>query len=267
MKRLRSLSMFIVAFFLVAVLLGGCSIGGKQSGDLLDTIKERGTIKVGTEGTYKPFSFHDAKTNKLTGFDVEIIEEVAKRIGVKVQFVETPWDGMLSSLQTKKIDLIANEVGVKEDRKKKFDFSKPYTQSYAEIVVHKDNQEIKGVKDLKNKTAGQTLTSNYGDYARDAQAKVQGYEDMISAMKDVAAKRIDASINDRLAIAEMLKEQNLPLKVVGEPIEKVDIAFPVPKGNPQLIAEINRAIDSMRKDGTLKSISEKYFGQDVTQVK
>ncbi|SHE46545.1 cystine transport system substrate-binding protein [Seinonella peptonophila] len=266
MSRLRMLGFSLLSvMILLSVVLTGCSVEKKAEGDLLDQIKKRGTILIGTEGTYSPFSFHEKKGNKLTGFDVEIAEELAKRIGVKAQFVETPWDGMLSSLQTGKIDIVANQVGVKEERKKKFDFTNPYTISYAEIVVHKDNQTIKGVADIKGKTAGQTSTSNYGKYARDAKAEVKVYEDMMSAMWDVANKRIDVSINDRLAIAEMMKKEKLPLKVVGEPIEKVEIAFPVEKGNPKLLAELNRALDEMRKDGTLKEISEKYFGKDITQ--
>jgi cystine transport system substrate-binding protein len=245
------------------LFLSGCSVN--KQGDLLSTIKERGTIRIGTEGTYKPFSFHDEKTDQLTGFDVEVAKEVAKRMGVKAEFVEIPWDGMLTSLQTKKIDMVANQVGVKPERKEKFDFSIPYTVSYAQIVVHKDNQEIKGIEQVKGKRAGQTPTSNFGKMAKDAGATIVAYEDMMSAMKDVAAKRIDFSMNDRLAIAEMLKTTKLPLKTVGEPMERSESAFPVPKGNPELVKEINKALESMKKDGTLAKISQKWFGEDVSK--
>jgi cystine transport system substrate-binding protein len=132
-------------------------------------------------------------------------------------------------------------------------------------VVHKDNQEIKGLAQLKGKKAGQTPTSNFGQMAAKAGAEILAYEDMMSAMRDVAAKRIDFSLNDRLAIAEMLKTTHLPLKTVGEPMERTVSAFPVRKGNPELVKEINRALDSMRKDGTLAQISMKWFGQDVTK--
>jgi cystine transport system substrate-binding protein len=248
MKRLAWIPLLVV--MILILFASGCS-AGKNKG-LLGQIKERGTIRIGTEGTYKPFSFHDA-------------QEVARRIGVKAEFVEIPWDGMLTSLQTGKIDMVANQVGVKPERLKKFDFSEPYTVSYAQIVVHKDNQEIKGLAQLKGKKAGQTPTSNFGQMAAKAGAEILAYEDMMSAMRDVAAKRIDFSLNDRLAIAEMLKTTHLPLKTVGEPMERTVSAFPVRKGNPELVKEINRALDSMRKDGTLAQISMKWFGQDVTK--
>lgn len=264
MKKFTS-NIWIILGLAIMIVLSGCSVDKQEQGDLLSQIKERGTIRIGTEGTYKPFSFHDEKTNQLTGYDVEVAQEVAKRMGVKAEFVEIPWDGMLTSLQTKKIDMVANQVGIKPERLEKFDFSTAYTISYAQIVVHQDNQEIKGIEQVKGKKAGQTPTSNYGKMAKEAGAEIVAYEDMMSAMKDVAAKRIDLSMNDRLAISEMLKTVDLPLKIVGEPMEKSESAFPVPKNNPELIAEINKALDSMRKDGTLAKISEKWFGEDISK--
>jgi cystine transport system substrate-binding protein len=126
---------------LIAMIATACSVQTpKTEGDLYDQVKKRGTLIVGTEGTYKPFSYHDEKTNELTGFDVEVAKEIGKRLGVKVEFKEIPWDGMLTSLQTRKIDMVANQVGIKPERKEKFDFSQPYTISYAQIFVHQDKQ-------------------------------------------------------------------------------------------------------------------------------
>jgi cystine transport system substrate-binding protein len=88
---------------------------------------------------------------------------------------------------------------------------------------------------------------------------------MMSAFRDVAAKRIDLSLNDRLAIAEALKTSNLPLKAVGEKIDRSESAFPIPKGNEKLLQEINKALESMKQDGTLSKISQKYFGEDVSK--
>jgi L-cystine transport system substrate-binding protein len=238
---------------MILVQLTGCSV--QTDGDLLSQI----------EGTYKPFSFHDPKTNQLTGFDVEVAQEVAKRLGVKAEFVEIPWDGLLTSLQTGKIDMVANQVGIKPERQKKFDFSKPYTISYAQLVVHQDNQTIRTLEDIKGKKAGQTPTSNYGKMAEEHGAQIVAYEDMMGAMQDVAAKRIDLSLNDKLAIAEMLKNNDLPLKVIDIQSDRAESAFPVQKGNAELVKAINKALDEMEKDGTLIKISKKWFGTDVTK--
>ncbi|GGE26192.1 L-cystine-binding protein TcyA [Marinithermofilum abyssi] len=262
---------WIVLIIFSLLVTTACSIQSppqSKSSDtnhLLADIKKRGEIRIGTEGAYKPFSFRDEKTNQLTGYDVDVAKEVAKRLGVKAKFVEGPWDSMLTGLKTGRFDTIANQVGVRADRKKTFDFSKPYTVSYAQIVVHKDNNQIKGLKDVKGKRAAQTPTSNYGKMAKQAGAELVAYEDMMTSLRDVAAKRVDLSINDRLAIAQVMKSSNLPLKTVGEPFEKGVSAFPVPKGNQDLVKEINKALDDMRKDGTLAKISNKWFGEDVSK--
>ncbi|MFC4078284.1 amino acid ABC transporter substrate-binding protein [Salinithrix halophila] len=263
--------MIAIGMIIPLLVLGACGGGGgeqegaKNTGNLLSDIKKRGEIRIGTEGTYRPFSFREKKNNKLTGYDIDVAREVARRMGVKAKFVETPWDSMLTGLSTGRFDMVANQVGIKKERKEKFDFSQPYSVSYAAIVVHKDNNDIKGIGDVKGKRAAQTPTSNYGEMAQKAGAEIVSYEDMMTAMQDVAAKRADLSMNDRLAVAEMLKTRDLPLKKVGKPMEKSESAFPVPKGNEDLVKEINKALDGMRKDGTLTKISKKWFGEDVSK--
>ncbi|WP_028775589.1 transporter substrate-binding domain-containing protein [Shimazuella kribbensis] len=259
MKRL----IWIASYLLVFSFLVGCSVG--TTNDTYTKVKESGVLLVGTEGTYKPFSYHDEKTNKLTGFDVEVAREVGKRLGLKVEFKEIPWDGMLTSLSSRKIDMVANQVGIKPERQKKFDFSSPYTISYAQIVVKNDNKTVTSLKDVKGKKAGQTTTSNYGKMAQDAGATIVPYEDMMSAMRDVAAGRIDLSMNDRLAIAEMMKKTKLPLKTVGEQVEKSSSALAFPKESKKLVDEVNKALEDMKKDGTLAKISIKYFGIDASK--
>ncbi|MXQ55089.1 transporter substrate-binding domain-containing protein [Shimazuella alba] len=259
MKRLKWIAPILLVFALVA----GCSVG--TTNDTYTKVKESGVLLVGTEGTYKPFSYHDEKTNALTGYDVEVAREVGKRLGLRVEFKEIPWDGMLTSLSSKKIDMVANQVGIKPERQKKFDFSTPYTISYAQIVVKNDNTSIKTLQDVKGKKSGQTTTSNYGKMAQDAGATIVPYEDMMSAMRDVAAGRIEMSMNDRLAIAEMMKQTKLPLKTVGEPVEKSSSAFAFPKDSKKLVDEVNKALEDMKKDGTLAKISNKYFGIDASK--
>lgn len=259
MQRLKWFASVLFAF----LLLAGCNVG--TTNDTYTKVKESGVLLVGTEGTYKPFSYHDEKTNDLTGFDVEVAREVGKRLGLTVQFKEIPWDGMLTSLSSRKIDMVANQVGIKPERQKKFDFSTPYTISYAQIVVKNDNETIQSIKDVKGKKAGQTTTSNYGKMAQEAGATIVPYEDMMSAMRDVAAGRIDLSMNDRLAIAEMIKQTHLPLKTVGEQVEKSSSAFAFPKESEKLVNEVNNVLEDMKKDGTLAKISNKYFGLDASK--
>ena len=103
--------------------------------DLLAKIKEEGKIVIGTEGTYAPFTFHD-ESGKLTGFDVEIAQEVANRLGVEAEFLETQWDAMFAGLDSKRFDMVANQVGIKPERQEKYDFSVPYITSKAVLITH-----------------------------------------------------------------------------------------------------------------------------------
>src|SRR5690348_8636939 len=122
MKFLKSLaSIALVQLALIAPVMA-------QSA--LDQIKTAGVIRIGTEGTYAPFTFHDT-TGALVGFDVEIGREIAKRLGVEAEFVEGPWDGLIAGIDANRYDVVINQVGINDDRKTKYDFSEPYIASKA----------------------------------------------------------------------------------------------------------------------------------------
>jgi L-cystine transport system substrate-binding protein len=241
------------------------SASASASTSLLDTIKANGKIRIGTEGTYAPFTFHD-KDGKLTGFDVELAQEVSKRLGVEPEFIETKWDGMFAGLDAKRFDLVANEVGIRDDRKEKYDFSSPYIVSKAVLIVRQDNNEIKSLADLKGKKAGQSLTSNLADIARSNGAEIVQTEGFNQAIELLLSKRIDATVNDGLSFLDFKKQQpDAPIKVVAETSDASQSAFLFNKGNPELVDAVNKALDEMKQDGTYLKISEKYFGTDVSK--
>lgn len=235
------------------------------SQNLLQQIKTNGKIRIGTEGTYAPFTFHD-KSGKLTGFDVEIAEEVAKRIGVKPEFIETKWDGMFAGLNAKRFDMIANEVSIRPDRQQKYDFSDPYIVSKAVLIVNKDNQDIKKFADLKGKKSGQSLTSNLLDIAKKNGAVIVQTDGFNQAVDLLTSKRIDATVNDQLSFLDLKKQKpDVPLKVVDESADASKSALMFNKGNKELVDAANKALDDMHKDGTYLKISEKWFGADVSK--
>ena len=114
--------------FLIGTLglaLGASFVGNSAvAGELLQQIKDKGSVKVGLEGTYPPFNYQD-ENGKLTGFEVEFAEALAKELGVKVEFQPSKWDGILAALESKRLDLVINQVTISEERKKKYDFSTP----------------------------------------------------------------------------------------------------------------------------------------------
>ncbi|WP_374049482.1 amino acid ABC transporter substrate-binding protein [Neobacillus sp. OS1-33] len=235
----------------------------EKADDLLKSIKDKGTLLIGTEGTYPPFTFHDTSGN-LTGFDVDLATEVAKRIGVKPDFKETQWDAMFAGLDAKRFDMIANEVGIRPDRQKKYDFSDPYITSAGVLIAHKDNDKVKAFEDIKGLNAAQSMTSNYADMAKKYGAKIVGVDGFQQAVELLAQKRVDVTINDRLSFLDYKKQKpDAPIKVVATANDASSSGFMFRKKSDTLVDEVNKALKEIVDDGTYKKISEKWFGEDV----
>ncbi|WP_054940319.1 amino acid ABC transporter substrate-binding protein [Paenibacillus ihuae] len=231
----------------------------------LEAVKAAGKLRIGTEGTYSPFTYHDAN-GTLTGFDVDIAKEIAKRLGVEAEFIETQWDGLFAGMDAKRFDTIFNEVSITEERKVKYDFSDPYVVSKAVLIVGQNNDDIKKFSDLKGKKAGQSLTSNLSDIARENGAEIVAVEGFNQAIDLLVSGRIDATINDGLSFLDLKKQKpDVKIKQVDEIAEGSHSAAVFLKGNKELVQAVNEALSAMKADGTYLGISEKYFGADVSK--
>ncbi|GAC1029732.1 cystine ABC transporter substrate-binding protein [Pseudomonas sp. No.21] len=257
--------------FLIGTLglaLGASFVGNSAvAGELLQQIKDKGSVKVGLEGTYPPFNFQD-ENGKLTGFEVEFAEALAKELGVKAEFQPSKWDGILAALESKRLDLVINQVTISEERKKKYDFSTPYTVSGIQALVRKGNEDsIKSAADLAGKKVGVGLGTNYEQWLKEnaPKADIRTYDDDPTKFQDLNVGRIDAILVDRLAAFEMIEKTGGRLAVAGEPFSRQESGIALRKGDPELLAAIDKAIAKLKADGTLKAISEKWFKADVTQ--
>ena len=249
--------MFRKTLALAAALLAVLTIGGCGSGS------DPNTLRVGTEGTYSPFSFQ-GPDGKLTGYDIEIIEAVGAKLGKQVEFVQTPWDAIFAGLEAKRFDLVANQVTINDERRAKYDLSEPYTVSEGVIVTRADDTTITSLADLRGRTTAQSATSNWAQVARDAGANVEAVEGFVQAVQLLKDGRVDATVNDTLAVAEYQKARNdSAVRIAGTTGDTSEQAFAALKDSG-VITEVNRALDELRADGTLKRISDKYFGSDVS---
>lgn len=232
---------------------------------LLDRINSKGTITVGTEGTYAPFTYHDA-SGKLTGYDVEVTRAVAEKLGVKIDFKETQWDAMLAGLKGERFDLVANQVALTTpERQATFDKSEPYSWSGAMLLARQDETRVTKPEDVKGLKAGQTLSSNYGELARKFEAEIVPVDGMAQALLLIQQKRTDVTFNDSLALLDYLKKNpNSGLKPVWESADKVGAGFIANKGNDEALAKISAAVVELQKDGTLKRLGEQFFGKDIS---
>ena len=245
---------------------GGNAAAGEDTS--LADIQEAGKIVVGTEGTYRPFTFHEGGSGDLTGYDVEIIEAVADKLGVEVEFAETQWDAIFAGLDAERFDLIANQVSINDEREAKYDFSDPYTVSPGVVIVAKDNSDITSLADLDGKTTAQSLSSNWYTLAEDNGATVEQVEGWAQSIALLEQGRIDATLNDKLTYLDYVASKPSSADLIKVAAETDDVsrnAFVVAKGSTTLVDAINEALDELRADGTLAEISEKYFGADVSQ--
>ncbi|MFQ3543024.1 amino acid ABC transporter substrate-binding protein [Halobacillus rhizosphaerae] len=275
MKRLLSLAVLLM----IAIFLSACGDDSSSQNDgssdssssdnseqsTLAKVKDSGKLLIGTEGTYRPYTYHD-ESGDLTGFDVEIAREVADRIGVKPVFKETKWDSMFAGLNAKRFDMVANEVGITKDRKKKYAFSDSYIQSSAVVVTNKDNSSIKDFSDLKGVKTAQSLTSNYADIARENGADITEVDGFNSAMQLLASGRIEATVNDRLSVLDYKKQRpDAPVKIAARKDEASESGLLFRQGNEELVQAANKALKDMKDDGTYLKIAKKWFGEDVSK--
>ena len=239
---------------------------GAASGSLIERINNKGTITVGTEGTYAPFTYHD-KDGKLTGYDVEVTRAVADKLGIKVEFKETRWDSMMAGLKAGRFDVVANQVGLTSpERQATFDKSEPYSWSGAVLVVRKDSN-IKSIDDIKGVKTAQSLTSNYGEKAKAAGAELVPVDGLAQSLTLIEQKRADATLNDELAVLDYLKNKpDAGVKIVwsAPADEKVGSGLIVNKGNDEALAKFSTAMTELKADGTLKKLGEQFFGKDIS---
>ncbi|MDO4433940.1 MAG: amino acid ABC transporter substrate-binding protein [Alysiella sp.] len=238
------------------------------SGSLIERINNKGTITVGTEGTYAPFTYRD-KDGKLTGYDVEVTRAVAAKLGVQVEFKETQWEAMLTGLKAGRFDLVANQVALTSpERQATFDKSEPYSWSGPALMARADETRIKTVADIKGLKAAQTLSSNYGEMAVKAEAEIVPVDGMAQALTLVQQKRADATLNDALSFLDYLKKNpDSGLKIVwtAGAEEKKGAGLIANKGNDEAIAKISEAVKALQADGTLTKLGEEFFGKDVSK--
>lgn len=251
---------------LKTVLLATALLAGvAHAADLLDEVKQRGSLRIAVEGTYPPFNYREQ--GQLTGFDVEIAEAIAAKLGVKPEFTTSEWSGILAGLQAGKYDVIVNQVAATEVRRKTFDFSDPYVVSSAQLIVRaNESRALKTPADLKGKKIGVGQGSNYAELARGIDgADVKVYPGATEYLQDLASGRIDAALNDSLLIPYLAAKTKLPVKA-GAPLGPLESnAIPFRKDSPKFKQAIDKALADMKADGSFAKISAKWFGRDVSK--
>ena len=238
-----------------------------ENTDLLAQIQGKGEITIALEGTWSPWGYHD-ENDKLVGYDVEIGEKIAEKLGVKANFVEGLWDGLLAGIESGRYDMMINGIDVDADRQRKYDFSTPYAYNRTVVIVRADDDSIRKMEDLDGKSTANTLNSTYANVAEAYGASVQPVDDFDQTIELLMAGRIDATLNAEVSFYDYLNAHpDAPVKIACVDPQSTEVAIAMPKGKDTdaLREAVDKALAEMREDGTLTQLSEKYFGADISK--
>lgn len=246
MKKLIGLAILVSMIFI------GC---GSKAENNTPKVKE---MVVGTNGEYKPMEYYD--NGKLVGFDIEFMEAIAKKMGVKVKWKDMTFDGLIPAMQTGKIDMIIAGMSATPERKKAVDFSMSYEGSEQILVINKINKDnFTSATNLKGIIIGTQLGSLQEKLAYDHKAdKVKLYSSFTASILELVHEKVDGVIVGGREQAEEYIANNENLMIVGQVPSTGGSAIAMPKGSTKLLAEVNKQMEVLIKDGTYAKLRTKY---------
>ena len=272
MNHLRKLSLFMLLVALFAFLAAGC--GGQSSAPAqtekkasrIDEIKKNNKLVLAT-GNYRPFEYHDEKTNKIIGYDIDVAEAFAKKIGVPLEIREMQFTSLIPSLQNSQADLVIAAMYITDQRKDVVDFADPYMDTGMVLVVRSENTDIKSTADLNGKVVGVKTGATSEKVANELKEKganitIKSYKETVDYLLDLENGRLDAAINDLLNQLEYNKTHPT-VKVVGDTFTKASLGIAVKKGDKELLDLINGVLKEMKQNGE----SDKLFKKWITAGK
>ena len=242
----------LTAIALVAVaamgLLAGCG------NDKPKMTQQEGVLRVGSETTFPPFEFTEG--DKYVGFDVDLSEAIAKKLGLKMEFKSMGFDALIPAVQSGDIDMIAAGINATPEREKALDFSDVYFDQGGFItVVRKDNTTIHNMDELAGKTVGAEMAQKIPG------TTVKQIDSNANIFMELKAGTIDGAIIDNAVAMYYLKQgADQDLKLVGEPTKAEGTVLGVKKGNKALQEAVNKALKELKEDGTYQKIYNKWFG-------
>lgn len=252
---MKKLLFVMISVVFILLLTAGCSNSNNTG--------KSEEFQYAMSGLYKPFNF--TEDGELTGFDVEIGQALADKMGMEPVPITNPWETIIQALLAEKYDAIIGSMSITEERLETVDFSNPYYRSGAQIFVATDNDTISSADDLKGKKIGVVKASIYLDHAMNLtdEDNVVQYDSDITALTDINTGRLDAVITDKMVGFQVMKEDAMEIKDVGELLSLDEQAIAVRKDDKDFLEKVNKALAEIIEDGTYDEISEKWFGRSI----
>lgn len=264
------LTIFVVVALLVVTI--GCQ---KQNADSTGTKGGTGSeagggdsvLRIGVDDTYPPMEYRD-ENNNMVGFDIDLGNAIAEKMGMKTEWISMAWDGIFMGLNSGRYDCIISSVSMTPDRLPEFEFTTPYLANGQVIVVRPGDESIKTNADLAGKTVGfqaaTTADEAVQKHLEKYDFKTQGYEEIIQAFAALDARRIDCIVVDYAVAIDYQSKHPDKYVISSAQLTNEPISICIKKGNTELRDKMQKALDELREDGTLKKISEKWLGDDYT---
>lgn len=243
----------------VVTSLSGCGNSGSK-----DAAQQKKELIVGTEPSFAPFEFPDGKDGEITGFDMDLIKAMAKKLGYeKVTIKGMGFDALIPAMNAGNIDVIISGMSITDARKKQVLFTDPYYESGLMVIVKKDNNEIKSFDDLKGKRIGVQLGTTGAQEAEKIEgAKVTNFDTSDLACIELKNGNVDAVISDLPVLQYFLKQKGSSYaKAVGTPKKGDFYGIAAPKDKKDLVDGINKALKELKDSGEYKKIYTKWFGE------
>lgn len=249
----------ITSFFATLGLLAACGSSNTASKEGMILVEE-GKFTFVASGEFAPFSVTDGN-GEMSGFDIDVANAVAEELGLDPVQKKFKFAGIVEGVKTGRFDAAVASHTITEERKEHVSFSKPYYYSGPQIFVRPDS-EVETLDQLKGKEIAVSKGSTYAKTASEVTDQVIQYDSDVTALEALSNGKHDAVITDFVTGKEAIGNG---LNVEGkELLGRSEQAIAVRKDNPKLLEKINEALDNLRDNGTLKKISEKYFGEDIT---
>lgn len=283
----KRVSMLLAVLLVSACVFAGCTSSGEKStsdkkeaesteetksddakgetDEVLARVEESGKIILGSSGTYSPYSYFDENDN-ITGFDIELTKKLAEKLGYEVEYVQTKWDSLIAGVQSDRLDIVACQVGITEERKEAVDFSDPYCAIYPALAVKKGS-DIKSFEDLEGRTVCCNLTTVFAPIAEEHGATTVSSEgQMTNEVAMVEAGRCDATIDDNVTLQTYINEHpECGLEVVAiDESSPTYIGFMMKKGSDDFQKKVNDALVELEEEGVIEELAEEFVGMDIS---
>ncbi|MCJ7498562.1 MAG: basic amino acid ABC transporter substrate-binding protein [candidate division Zixibacteria bacterium] len=231
----------------------------REKTDAYAKIIQQKKLLVGTDATYPPFESKDADTGKLMGFDIDLMDAICDKLGVKCEYIVVPFDGIVSGLNNNKYDAIISSFTITPQRETIVNFSKPYYQASQSIAVRLDQQKINSLIDLKGKIVGVQLGTTGELLAKKIEgAEIISFDNIGAAFIDLENRKLDAIINDKPTSQRIIALRG-NAKLVGPDLSSENYGIAVRKGEKRLLDAINNALSDLQLSIKIDDLNKKWF--------